>query len=290
MHSYTAPLRDMNFILFDVLGIQDSANAIPAYAEATAETVTAILDEAGKFCTHVLQPINRSGDEAGCKLENGTVKTAPGFKEAYRKFVEGGWPGLACDPAYGGQGLVTPVSFAVEEMVSSTNMAFGLVPLLTHGAYHALKAHASEELKNTYLSKMVAGTWTGTMNLTEPQCGTDLGLIKTRAEPQPDGTYKIFGTKIFITAGEHDLSDNIIHLVLARLPDAPPGVRGISLFVCPKFLPTPEGESGERNALTCGSLEKKMGIKASPTCVMNYDGATAWLVGVSHKGCRRCSL
>lgn len=284
MHSYTAPLRDMNFILFDVLGIQDSANAMPAYAEATAETVTAILDEAGRFCTHVLQPINRSGDEAGCKLENGAVRTAPGFKEAYKKFVEGGWPGLACDPAYGGQGLVTPVSFAVEEMLSSANMAFSLVPLLTHGAYHALKAHATEELKNTYLSKMVAGTWTGTMNLTEPQCGTDLGLIKTRAEPQPDDTYKIFGTKIFITAGEHDLSDNIIHLVLARLPDAPPGVRGISLLVCPKFLPTPEGEPGERNALTCGSLEKKMGIKASPTCVMNYDGATAWLVGVPHKG------
>jgi alkylation response protein AidB-like acyl-CoA dehydrogenase len=284
MHSYTAPLRDMNFILFDVLSIQDSANAMPAYAEATAETVTAILDEAGKFCTHVLQPINRSGDEAGCELKNGAVRTASGFKEAYRKFVEGGWPGLACDPAYGGQGLVTPVSFAVEEMLSSANMAFGLVPLLTHGAYHALKAHATEELKNTYLSKMVAGTWTGTMNLTEPQCGTDLGLIKTRAEPQPDGTYKIFGTKIFITAGEHDLSDNIIHLILARLPDAPPGVRGISLFVCPKFLPTPEGESGERNALTCGSLEKKMGIKASPTCVMNYDGATAWLVGLPQKG------
>jgi alkylation response protein AidB-like acyl-CoA dehydrogenase len=284
MHGYIAPLRDIEFVLFDVLKIQDSANAIPSYVEVTPDTVSAILEEAGKFCAQVLYPVNHGGDEVGCKLENGVVTTAPGFKQAYRKFVEGGWPGLACDQSYGGQGLATPVRFAFDEMISSTNMSFGLVPLLTHSAYSALKAHAAEALNNTYLRKMVAGVWTGTMNLTEPQCGTDLGLIKTRAEPQTDGSFKIFGTKIFITAGEHDLSENIVHLVLARLPDALPGVRGISLFVCPKFLPNAEGEPGERNALICSSIEKKMGIKASPTCVMNYDGATAWLVGSPNKG------
>jgi butyryl-CoA dehydrogenase len=184
---------------------------------------------------------------------------------------------LACDPSYGGQGLTSPVNFAFDEMISSANLSFGLFPLLTQGVYYALKAHATEELRNLYLPKLVAGTWTGTMNLTEPHCGTDLGLLKTRAEPQADGTYKIYGTKIFISAGEHDLTENIVHLVLARLPDAPVGVRGISLFVCPKFLPKPDGSPGARNGLACGSLEKKMGIKASPTCVMNYDGATAWL-------------
>ncbi len=284
MHTYTAPLRDMKFLLFDILKIHETANAIPAYAEATPDVVSAILEEAGKLCSHVLQPINRSGDEAGCTFDKGVVTTAPGFKEAYDKFVEGGWQGLACDPAYGGQGLISPVNFAFDEMISSANLSFGLFPLLTQGVYYALKAHATEELKNIYLPKLVAGTWTGTMNLTEPQCGTDLGLIKTRAEPQADGTYKIHGTKIFISAGEHDLTENIVHLVLAKLPNAPAGVRGISLFVCPKFLPKSDGSPGTRNAVTCGSLEKKMGIKASPTCVMNYDGATAWLVGKPHKG------
>ena len=279
MHSYTPPLRDMKFLLFDILKIQDTANAIPAYAEASPDIVAAILEEAGKLCSNVLQPINRGGDEAGCTFDKGVVTTAPGFKEAYNKFVEGGWPGLASDPAYGGQGLVSPVNFAFDEMISSANLSFGLFPLLTQGVYYALKAHATEELKNLYLPKLVAGTWTGTMNLTEPQCGTDLGLIQTRAEPQSGGTYKIYGTKIFISAGEHDLTENIVHLVLAKLPDAPAGVRGISLFVCPKLLPKPDGTPGERNAVACGSLEKKMGIKASPTCVMNYDGAKAWLVG-----------
>ncbi len=284
MHPYTAPIRDMKFIMFDILKIQETGNAIPAYAEATPDIVSAILEEAGKFCSNVLQPINRSGDEAGCTFDNGVVKTAPGFKNAYDKFVEGGWPGLACDPGYGGQGLTSPVNFAFDEMISSANLSFGLFPLLTQGVYYVLEAHATEELKNIYLPKMVAGTWTGTMNLTEPHCGTDLGLIKTRAEPQPDGTFKIYGTKIFISAGEHDLAENIVHLVLAKLPEAPAGVRGISLFVCPKYLPKPDGSPGERNAVACGSLEKKMGIKASPTCVMNYDGAKAWLVGTPHKG------
>ncbi len=284
MQNYKAPLRDMQFLLFDIVKIQDTANAIPAYAEATPDVVTAILEEAGKFCANELFPINRSGDEEGCTYDKGSVRTAKGFKEAYDKFVEGGWPGLASDPAYGGQGLITPVNFAFDEMISSANMSFGLFPLLTQGVYYALKAHATEELKNLYLPKLVAGTWTGTMNLTEPHCGTDLGLIKTQAEPQADGTYKITGTKIFISAGEHDLTENIVHLVLAKLPNAPAGVRGISLFVCPKFLPKSDGTPGQRNAVTCGSLEKKMGIKASPTCVMNYDGATAWLVGTPHKG------
>jgi alkylation response protein AidB-like acyl-CoA dehydrogenase len=284
MPSYKAPLRDMQFILFDVLKVQDSGNAIASYAEAAPDVVTAILEEAGRFCENVLQPINRSGDEEGCTFEAGTVRTPTGFKEAYAKYAEGGWTGLACDPEFGGQGLTSPVNFAVEEMICSANLSFGLFPGLTHGAYNALRAHATDDLKRTYLPKMVDGSWSGTMCLTEPQCGTDLGLIKTRAEPSADGSFKIHGTKIFISAGEHDLTENIIHLVLARLPDAPSGVRGISLFVCPKFLPNPDGTAGKRNALTCGALEKKMGIKASPTCVMNFDGAQAWLVGQPHKG------
>jgi alkylation response protein AidB-like acyl-CoA dehydrogenase len=284
MHSYTVPLREMNFLLFDILKVQEQGNAIPAYAEATPDMVSAILEEAGKFCSNELLPINRSGDEEGCSFDKGVVKAAPGFKQAYDKFVEGGWPGLACDAEYGGQDMITPVNFLFEEMICSTNMSFGLFPGLTRGAYEALKAHGTEEQKKTYLPKMVQGIWSGTMNLTEPHCGTDLGLLKTRAEPQSDGSYKITGTKIFITAGEHDLTENIVHLVLARLPDAPAGVKGISLFVCPKFLVNPDGLIGERNAVTCGSLEKKMGIKASPTCVLNYDGATAWMVGQPNKG------
>ncbi len=284
MHAYKAPIRDMQFVLFDIVKVQEQGNAIPAYAEATPDVVTAILEEAAKLCENVLHPINRPGDEAGCTYDKGVVHTAPGFKEAYNTFVEGGWPGLACDPAYGGQGLITPVNFLFEEMICSANLSFGLFPGLTHGAYSALLAHGTEEQKNLYLPNLVSGRWSGTMNLTEPQCGTDLGLLKTRAEPQADGSYKIFGTKIFISAGEHDLTENIIHLVLARLPNAPAGVKGISLFVCPKFLVNADGSLGARNAVVCGSLEKKMGIKASPTCVMNYDGATAWLVGQPHKG------
>ncbi|MDP1702818.1 MAG: acyl-CoA dehydrogenase C-terminal domain-containing protein [Aestuariivirga sp.] len=284
MPSYKAPLRDMQFILFEVLKVQDSGNAMASYAEAAPDVVTAILEEAGRFCENVLQPINRSGDEEGCHFEQGTVTTPKGFKEAYNRYVEGGWTGLACDPQFGGQGLTSPVNFAVEEMICSANLSFGLFPGLTHGAYNALRVHATDTLKQTYLPKMVSGQWSGTMCLTEPQCGTDLGLIKTRAEPAGDGSFKIHGTKIFISAGDHDLTENIIHLVLARLPDAPSGVRGISLFVCPKFLPNPDGTAGKRNALACGALEKKMGIKASPTCVMNFDGAQAWLVGTPHKG------
>jgi alkylation response protein AidB-like acyl-CoA dehydrogenase len=284
MPSYNAPLRDMRFVLFDVLKIQDAGNSLPAYAENTPDVVGAVLEEAGRFCENVLQPLNRSGDEEGCTFEAGNVRTPAGFRQAYQKFADGGWTSLACDPEYGGQGLTTPVDFAVDEMLSSSNLSFSLFPLLTRGAYHALRIHATDELKRIYLPKMVEGIWSGTMCLTEPQCGTDLGLIRTRAEAMGDGSFAIHGTKIFISAGEHDLTENIIHLVLARLPDAPPGVRGISLFVCPKFLPTPDGTAGARNAVACGAIEKKMGIKASPTCVMNFDGAKAWLVGVPHKG------
>ena len=284
MPSYKAPLRDMQFVLFDVLKVQEAGNSLASYAENTPDVVAAVLAQAGRFCESVLQPLNRSGDEEGCSFHEGQVRTPAGFKEAYDRFTEGGWTSLACDPAYGGQGLTTPVDFAVDEMMSSTNLSFGLFPLLTRGAYHALRIHANDELKNIYLRKMVAGTWSGTMCLTEPQCGTDLGLIRTSAEPAADGSYAIHGTKIFISAGEHDLTENIVHLVLARLPDAPAGVRGISLFVCPKFIPKADGSVGDRNALACGALEKKMGIKASPTCVMNFDGAKAWLVGAPHKG------
>ena len=284
MPVYKAPVRDFQYLLFEVLKVQDTGNAIPAYAEASEDVVSAILEEAARFAENELLPINRSGDEEGCSWNNGEVKTPAGFKEAYAKFVEGGWPALAADPAYGGQGLTAPVNFAFEEIVSSANLSFGLFPGLTHGAYHVLHKYGTEEQKNTYLPKMVAGTWTGTMCLTEPHAGTDLGLLKTKAEPAGDGTYRVTGTKIFISAGEHDLSDNIVHLVLARLPDAPEGVKGISLFLTPKFLPKPDGSPGERNKLACGSLEKKMGIKASPTCVMNFDGATAWLIGEPHKG------
>ncbi len=284
MPSYKAPLRDMQFILFDVLKVQDAGNTMPAYAENSADVVGAVLTEAGRFCENILQPLNRSGDEEGSTFDAGNVRTPKGFKEAYQKFAEGGWTSLACDLEYGGQGITTPVDFAVDEMISSANLSFSLFPLLTRGAYHALRIHATEELKQIYLPKMVQGQWSGTMCLTEPQCGTDLGLIRTRAEPAADGTYAVTGTKIFISAGEHDLTENIVHLVLARLPDAPSGVRGISLFVCPKFLPAANGSVGARNTLACGALEKKMGIKASPTCVMNFDGARGWLVGKPHKG------
>jgi alkylation response protein AidB-like acyl-CoA dehydrogenase len=284
MPNYKAPLRDMQFVLFEVLKVQEMGNAIPAYAETPPDVVMAVLEEAGRFCENVLQPINHNGDEEGCTLEAGVVRTPAGFKDAYAKYVEGGWTGLACAPEFGGQGLTSPVNFAVEEMICSANLSFGLFPGLTHGAYNALLAHATDELKRIYLPKMVDGSWSGTMCLTEPQCGTDLGLIRTRAEPVADGSFRIYGTKIFISAGEHDLTENIVHLVLARLPDAPAGVRGISLFVCPKFLPTSDGKAGARNELTCGALEKKMGIKASPTCVMNFDGALGWLVGAPNKG------
>jgi alkylation response protein AidB-like acyl-CoA dehydrogenase len=283
MPAYNAPLRDIRFVLNEVLNVEQ-LSALPGFADATPDVVDAILEEAAKFCTQELQPLNHSGDEEGCHFDNGIVTTPKGFKAAYDKFVEGGWPGLPCDPEYGGQGLPKAINFAVEEMICSANLSFGMYPGLSNGNYNALHMHGTPEQKQLYLPKLVSGTWSGTMCLTEPQCGTDLGLCKTRAEPQEDGSYLITGTKIFISAGEHDLTENIIHLVLARLPDAPAGIRGISLFVCPKFLPDAAGNPGKRNPVACGAIEKKMGIKASSTCVMNFDGAQAWLVGQKNKG------
>jgi 3-(methylsulfanyl)propanoyl-CoA dehydrogenase len=283
MPAYTAPLDDIRFVLFDLLKAETLAE-LPGFADATQDLVEAVLEEAGKFAANELQPINHSGDEEGCRYENGTVTTPKGFKEAYAKFIEGGWTGLPCDPEFGGQGLPKVINFAVEEMICSANLSFGMYPGLSNGAYNALALHGTPDQKATYLPKLVSGTWSGTMCLTEPHCGTDLGLIKTKAEPDQGGSYKLTGTKIFISAGEHDLTENIVHLVLARLPDAPAGIRGISLFVCPKFIPNTSGEPGPRNAVRCGSIEHKMGIKASATCVMNFDGAAAWLVGQPNKG------
>jgi alkylation response protein AidB-like acyl-CoA dehydrogenase len=286
MATFKAPLRDMRFVLDELIGIDKLTN-LPGYEDATRDILEAVLEEAGKLCENELQPLNYSGDQEGCTYENGVVRTPKGFKEAYDTFAQGGWCGISCDPKYGGQGLPKVVNFVLEEMISAANMSFGMYPGLSMGAYNALEFHATDALKDLYLPKLVEGTWSGTMCLTEPHCGTDLGLIRTRAEPANDGTYKITGTKIFISAGEHDLTENIVHLVLARLPDAPKGVRGISLFLVPKFLPKKEGDTyvaGPRNGVMCGSIEHKMGIKASATCVINFEEATGWLVGQPHKG------
>ncbi|WP_334176907.1 acyl-CoA dehydrogenase C-terminal domain-containing protein [Pseudoxanthobacter sp.] len=285
MQTYKAPLRDMRFVLNEVVGAADYAD-MPDFAEVTPDLVDAILEEAAKFVTERLLPLNASGDEEGCVLENGAVRTPKGFREAYAAFAEGGWTSMGADPAYGGQGLPEVVGKFVEEMICSTNLSFGLYPGLSHGAYKAIIGHASEELKARYLPKLIDGTWSGTMCLTEAHCGTDLGLLRTRAVPQADGSYRITGSKIFISAGEHDLTENIIHLVLARLPDAPKGVKGISLFLVPKFLPTDDNRPGVRNGVVCSALEHKMGIKASATCQLSFDEATGWLVGEPHKGMR----
>lgn len=282
MPVYKAPLEDIRFILNEVIDAGGLAS-LPGYAEATPDSIDSILEAAGQVCEELLFPLNRSGDEEGCKFDNGKVTTPAGFIDAYKTFCESGWPGLSCKTEFGGQGLPILLNFVVDEMVCSANMSFGMYPGLSHGAYNAIEKHGSDELKKTYLPLMVTGEWTGTMCLTEPQCGTDLGLVRTKAEPQPDGSYKITGTKIFISAGEHDLADNIIHLVLARLPDAPAGIRGISLFVVPKFVPE-NGKLGSQNGVVCGSIEHKMGIKASATCTMNFEGATGWLVGKPNKG------
>ncbi|HKL06355.1 MAG TPA: acyl-CoA dehydrogenase [Roseovarius sp.] len=284
MPTYTPPTKDMQFVLHDVLNVSESD--IPGYDELDRDFTAAVLDEAGKLATEVLAPLNTVGDRQGCTLENGVVRTPDGFKDAFDKVRDGGWTALDCDPDYGGQGLPYLISTAVGEMFSAANMAFNMYQGLTHGAYNAIHAHGSDEQKQTYLPKMVTCEWGGTMNLTEPHCGTDLGLIRTKAEPQEDGTYKISGQKIWISAGEHDMCNNIIHLVLAKLPDAPEGVKGISLFIVPKFMVGDDGSLGERNALSCGGLEEKMGIHGNATCVMNYDGATGFLVGEPHKGMR----
>ncbi len=284
MATYTAPLRDIRFVLHELLD-SSALSAMPGYEQATPELMDAVIEEAAKLSQNVLFPLNLSGDAEGCTYENGVVRTPKGFKEAYQQLIEGGWTSLACDPAYGGQGMPMLLSTVFEEMVSSANLAFGMYPGLSHGAYRAIHAHASDELKAEYLPKLVDGTWTGTMCLTEPNCGTDLGLIRTKAEPAGDGSYRVSGTKIFISAGEHDLTENIVHLVLAKLPGAPAGTKGISLFIVPKFLPV-DGRAGPRNGVTCGSIEHKMGIKASSTAVMHFDGAQGWLVGRENSGMR----
>ena len=285
MPIYKAPLRDMRFVMYELM--QGGALAdLPGYEDFTRDLVDPVLEEAAKICEEVLFPLNRSGDEEGCTLENGVVRTPKGFKEAYDLFREGGWTSLACDPVFGGQGAPSMVNTAVSEMICAANLSFGMYPGLSHGAYKALHAHGSDELKAAYLPKIVDGTWSGTMCLTEPHCGTDLGLLRTSAVPQDDGSYAITGTKIFISAGEHDLTENIVHLVLARRPGAPKGTAGISLFLVPKYLPTADGRPGERNGVAVGAIEHKMGIKASATCVMNFDGAKGWLIGEPEKGMR----
>jgi len=283
MQIYKAPLRDMRFVLYELFDSRTVA-ALPGGEELTPELIDSILEEAAKFTEKVLLPLNASGDEEGCHYENGVVRTPKGFKDAYVAFREGGWTAMACDPAYGGQGLPEIVNKLVEEMICATNLSFGLYPGLSHGAYLALRHHASDELKQKFLPKLVDGTWSGTMCLTEAHCGTDLGLLRTKAVPQADGSYRVTGSKIFISAGEHDLTENIVHLVLARLPDAPVGVKGISLFVVPKFLPTPDGGVGARNGVLCTAIEHKMGIKASATCQLSFEDATGWMVGRPNKG------
>ena len=285
MTAYHAPLRDLRFVLHELLQLEKYQN-VPAFAEASRETVDAILEEGARIAEEVLFPLNRGGDEEGCHFEDGEVATPQGFKEAYRTYREAGWVGLDGDPEFGGAGLPQVVTTAAAEMMGSANLSFETYGGLTMGAALSIDTHGDEEQKRTYLPKMFAGEWGGTMNLTEPHCGTDLGLLRTRADPREDDTYRITGTKIFISAGEHDLTDNIIHLVLARIVGAPEGTRGISLFIVPKFLIESDGTLGARNAVTCGSIEHKMGIKASATCVMNYDGATGYLLGEAHKGLR----
>ena len=283
MASYTPPLRDMRFVYHELLGC-DALAELPGLEEYTPDLVDPVLEEAGKICAEVLHPINRSGDEEGCRLENGVVRTPKGFPEAYRQFREGGWTALSCDPAFGGQGAPAALETLVSEMICSANLSLGMYPGLSHGAYLAIHGHGSDALKDAYLPKLVDGTWSGTMCLTEPHCGTDLGLIRAKAVPDDEGGYRISGTKIFISAGEHDLTENIIHLVLAKLPDAPKGSKGISLFLVPKFLPNADGAPGPRNGVQCASIEHKMGIKASATCVLNFDDAKGWLVGAPHQG------
>lgn len=284
MPIYNAPTKDMLFILNDILAVS-KYDDLPGYNEATPDLLSAILEEAAKFCEHELLPINQVGDREGCTHhEDGSVTTAPGFKAAYDKFVEAGWTGLTASPEYGGQGMPHVLGIVMEELMVSTNHSFAMYPGLTAGAAAAIEIDGTDEQRNLYLPPMTDGRWGGTMNLTEPHCGTDLGLLRTKAEPQADGSYSITGTKIFISSGDHDLTENIIHLVLARLPDAPKGVKGISLFIVPKINVNQDGTLGERNGVSCGSLEEKMGIHGNSTCVMNYDGATGYLLGDPHKG------
>jgi len=286
MPQYNPPIRDMQFVLHEVLNVVDELKVMPQHADIDVDTFNAVLEEGGKFASEVIFPINLSGDAEGCKLDKTTHEVTPpkGFKEAYKQYVEGGWAALACSPEYGGQGLPIVLNNSFYEMLNSANQAWSMYPGLSHGAYEALHAHGTPEQKKMFLPKLTSGEWTGTMCLTEPHCGTDLGLLRTKAEPQADGTYKITGAKIFISAGEHDMVSNILHLVLARLPDAPAGSKGISLFVVPKYKVNADGSLAERNPIFCAGLEHKMGIHGNATCVMNYDGATGWLVAEPNRG------
>ncbi len=285
MGQYLPPLRDMQFVLHELLNAEAELKAIPKYADIDADTINAVLEEGGKFSSEVLFPLNQTGDAEGCTFtrEGNVVTTPKGFKEAYEQYVEGGWAALACDPDYGGQGLPLLLNQAFYETMNSANQAWCMYPGLSHGAYECLHAHGSEEQKAIYLPKLTSGQWTGTMCLTESHCGTDLGMLRTKAEPKGDG-YSITGSKIFISAGEHDMAENIVHLVLARLPDAPAGTKGISLFVVPKFIPNADGTLGARNPIFCGAIEHKMGIHGNSTCQMNLDGAMGWLIGQPHRG------
>ena len=286
MPTYTPPLRDMQFVMHEVLNVVADFKTMPQHAELDVDTINAVLEEGGKFAVDVAFPLNISGDTEGCSIDQAThaVTTPKGFKEAYAKYIEGGWAALGCDPAFGGQGLPLVVNQMFYEMLNSANQAWTMYPGLTHGAYAALHAHGTEEQKQTYLHKMTSGEWTGSMCLTEPHCGTDLGLMRTKAEPQADGTYKLTGNKIFISAGEHDMADNIIHLVLARLPDAPVGIKGVSLFIVPKVLVNKDGTLGARNGIYCGGLEHKMGIHGNATAQIVLDGAVGTMVGLPNKG------
>ncbi len=284
MPSYTAPVKDLQFVLHDVLNVSQSD--IPGYAELEADFTAAVLDEAGKLTSQVLAPLNAVGDQEGCRFENGVVRTPTGFKDAFEQVKAGGWPGLDMPEEYGGQNMPYVLGTAVGELFSASNQAFTMYQGLTHGAASAILAHGTKAQKQQFLPKMVTCEWTGTMNLTEPHCGTDLGMMRTKAEPQDDGSYRVTGQKIFISSGEHDLADNIIHLVLAKIPGGPAGIKGVSLFIVPKFLINEDGSLGARNGAACGKIEEKMGIHGNSTCVMNYDGATGYLLGEAHKGMR----
>ena len=285
MPQYNPPLRDIQFVIHELLNADKTFATLPAFKDVDKDTINQIMEESGKFASEIAFPLNQVGDKEGCtRHENGSVTTPAGFKGVYQQYVESGWPSLSCDPQFGGQGLPQLLNSVLYEMLNSANQSWAMYPGLSHGAYECLHAHGTDDQKKIYLEKLVSGHWTGTMCLTEPQCGTDLGILKTKAEPLADGSYSITGTKIFISSGEHDLTDNIIHLVLARLPDSPKGTKGISLFVVPKFLINADGSLGANNKVSCGSLEHKMGIHGNATCVMNFDGAIGTLVGEPHKG------
>ncbi|HMB55674.1 MAG TPA: acyl-CoA dehydrogenase family protein, partial [Arenimonas sp.] len=285
MPSYNAPLRDMRFVMFELFDALGELKAMPTHSDLDIDTINAVLEEGAKFASQVAFPLNTVGDIEGCTFQgDGVVTTPKGFKEAYAQFVDAGWPSLSCSPDFGGQGLPVLLNNRLYEMMNSANQAWLMYAGLSHSAYECLMTFGTEQQKNTYLPKLISGKWTGTMCLTESHCGTDLGLLKTRAEANGDGSHALTGTKIFISAGEHDVAENILHLVLGRLPDAPAGTKGISLFLVPKFLPDAQGEVGARNGIKAGSIEHKMGIHGNATCVMNYDGASGWLVGEEHRG------